>query len=343
MKRNCRLRLHCVIHIIKTCYECIANLIVKEVAALERKKKKQHGFGWSRIWMRDRELYAMCLAPLVMVVVFRYLPIYGIVMAFERYTPSKGFFHSEFVGLKYFIQFFRDPFCFRIIKNTVLLSLYSLLWTFPAPILLALLLNEIRHARYKKLVQTVTYLPHFISVVILVGLMKELFSSVDGIVNRLIVALGGSAVNFFSEPGWFRSLYIGSSLWQGVGYGSIIYLAALAGIDMEQYEAARIDGANRLQKILYITLPGIMPTTVILLIMRMGSLFSNDFQKILLMYSPATYSTADVISTYTYRYGLENSNYSYAAAIGLMLSVISFVFVWGANAFSKKVSENSLW
>ena len=246
---------------------------------MDRKKKKEGNSGWKRIWMRDRELYAMCLVPVIMVVVFRYFPIYGIVMAFERYTPSKGFFGSEFVGLKYFIQFFRDPFCFRIIKNTVLLSLYSLLWTFPAPILLALLLNEVRCSRYKKLVQTVTYLPHFISVVILIGLMKELFSSVDGIVNRMIAAFGGSAVNFFSEPGWFRTLYVGSSLWQGMGYGSIIYLAALAGIDMEQYEAARIDGANRLQKILYITLPGIMPTTVILLIMRMGSLFSNDFRR----------------------------------------------------------------
>ena len=313
----------------------------------KRKKEEKHKSGvksgFRRIWMRDKELYAMCLLPMILVVIFKYFPIYGIVMAFERYTPSKGFFHSEFVGLKYFIQFFKDPFCFRIIKNTVLLSLYSLLWTFPAPIILALLLNEVRHERYKKVVQTVTYLPHFISVVILVGLMKELFSAVDGIVNKPIVALGGNAINFFSEPGWFRTLYIGSSLWQGVGYNSIIYLAALAGIDTEQYEAARIDGANRLQKILYITLPGIMPTTVILLIMRMGSLFSNDFQKILLMYSPATYSTADVISTYTYRYGLENANYSYAAAIGLMLSVISFVFVLGANEFSKRVSENSLW
>lgn len=311
----------------------------KKEKGKEKSRKKQV----KKVWMRDKELYAMCLVPIVLVIIFKYFPIYGIVMAFERYSPAKGFFHSEFVGLKYFIQFFKDPFCFRIIKNTVLLSLYSLLWTFPAPIILALLLNEVRHERYKKTVQTITYLPYFISVVILVGLMKELLSSVDGVVNRVIEVLGGQAINFFSEPGWFRTMYIGSSLWQGVGYGSIIYLAALAGIDMEQYEAARIDGASRLQKMFYITLPGIMPTTVILLIMQMGSLFSSDFQKILLMYSPATYSTADVISTYTYRYGLENANYSYASAIGLMLSVISFVFVWGANAFSRKVSENSLW
>lgn len=306
---------------------------------MKRKRKDV----WIRNLKRDKSLIAMCIVPLILIIVFKYLPIYGIVMAFQRYSPAKGFLHSEFVGLKYFIQFFNDPFCFRVVKNTILLSLYSLLWTFPAPIILALLLNEVRHKKYKKAIQTITYLPYFISVVILVGLMKELLSPVDGIVNKAIEALGGEAINFFSESGWFRTLYIGSSLWQSVGYNAIIYLAALAGIDMEQYEAARIDGASRLQKIWYITLPGIMPTAVILLILQMGSLFGSDFQKILLMYSPSTYQTADVISTYTYRYGLENANYSYAAAIGLMISVISFVFVWIANAFSKKVSENSLW
>lgn len=292
---------------------------------------------------RDRSLLLMCLIPVLMVIVFKYFPIYGIIMAFQRYTPSKGFLHSDFVGLKYFIQFFKDPFCFRIIKNTILLNIYSLLWTFPAPIILALLLNEVKHKWYKKMIQTITYLPYFISIVILVGLMKELLSPVDGIVNKVLEMLGGKSINFFSEAGWFRTLYIGSSLWQSMGYNAIIYLAALAGIDMEQYEAAKIDGANRLQRMSYITLPGIMPTAVILLILQMGSMFGGDFQKILLMYSPAVYQTADVISTYTYRYGLENASYSYAAAIGLMISVISFVFVWIANAFSRKVSENSLW
>ena len=292
----------------------------------------------------DRLYYWLMVLPgAIFVFLFNMRTWPGILGAFQDFVPVKGWYGSDWIGLTNFKIFFRQPNCFQIIRNTLVLAVGKILFGQCMAILFALMLNEVRNSKLKKTIQTVTYLPHFISVVILVGLMKELFSSVDGIVNRLIVALGGSAVNFFSEPGWFRSLYIGSSLWQGVGYGSIIYLAALAGLDMEQYEAARIDGANRLQKILYITLPGIMPTTVILLIMRMGSLFSNDFQKILLMYSPATYSTADVISTYTYRYGLENSNYSYAAAIGLMLSVISFVFVWGANAFSKKVSENSLW
>lgn len=308
-----------------------------------KKQKASLSVRVKKAWKRDKMLILMSLLPMAMIIVFKYFPMFGIVMAFERYSPRKGYFHSEFVGFKYFIQFFKDPFCLRLIRNTVLLSLYSILWTFPAPIILALLLNEVRHEKYKKVIQTITYLPYFISVVILVGLMKELLSPVGGIVNKIIEACGGNAINFFSEAGWFRTMYIGYSLWQGTGYNAIIYLAALAGIDMEQYEAARIDGATRFQKIIYITLPGIMPTTVILLIMQMGSLFSSDFQKILLMYSPSIYETADVISTYTYRYGIENANYGYASAIGLMMSVISFIFVWIANGFSRKVSENSLW
>ena len=260
-----------------------------------KKQKASLSVRVKKAWKRDKMLILMSLLPMAMIIVFKYFPMFGIVMAFERYSPRKGYFHSEFVGFKYFIQFFKDPFCLRLIRNTVLLSLYSILWTFPAPIILALLLNEVRHEKYKKVIQTITYLPYFISVVILVGLMKELLSPVGGIVNKIIEACGGNAINFFSEAGWFRTMYIGSSLWQGTGYNAIIYLAALAGIDMEQYEAARIDGATRFQKIIYITLPGIMPTTVILLIMQMGSLFSSDFQKILLMYSPYINDTAEVI------------------------------------------------
>ena len=230
-----------------------------------KKQKASLSVRVKKAWKRDKMLILMSLLPMAMIIVFKYFPMFGIVMAFERYSPRKGYFHSEFVGFKYFIQFFKDPFCLRLIRNTVLLSLYSILWTFPAPIILALLLNEVRHEKYKKVIQTITYLPYFISVVILVGLMKELLSPVGGIVNKIIEACGGNAINFFSEAGWFRTMYIGSSLWQGTGYNAIIYLAALAGIDMEQYEAARIDGATRFQKIIYITLPGIMPTTVILL------------------------------------------------------------------------------
>ena len=233
-----------------------------------KKQKASLSVRVKKAWKRDKMLILMSLLPMAMIIVFKYFPMFGIVMAFERYSPRKGYFHSEFVGFKYFIQFFKDPFCLRLIRNTVLLSLYSILWTFPAPIILALLLNEVRHEKYKKVIQTITYLPYFISVVILVGLMKELLSPVGGIVNKIIEACGGNAINFFSEAGWFRTMYIGSSLWQGTGYNAIIYLAALAGIDMEQYEAARIDGATRFQKIIYITLPGIMPTTVILLIMQ---------------------------------------------------------------------------
>ena len=293
--------------------------------------------------LRNWQIYIFLLLPLAYLLIFAYYPMTGLQLAFKKFDMKLGIWGSPWVGFDQFTKFFSSPYFKTIIPNTLKISIYSLIAGFPLPIIFALLLNTVRSTRFRKTVQTITYLPYFISVVILVGMMKELMSPVDGIVNKLITAAGGEAINFFSEPGWFRTLYIGSALWQGVGYSAIIYMAALAGIDVEQYEAAQIDGAGRFQKIWYITLPGIMPTAVILLIMQMGSLFSSDFQKILLMYSPSIYSTADVISTYTYRYGLENANYSYGAAIGLMLSVISFVFVWGANAFSRRVSDNSLW
>lgn len=298
---------------------------------------------FKKVWDRDKYLILMSIFPAIIIIVFSYFPIYGLVMAFERYSPAKGYWESEWVGLYYFKQFFQDPYCWRIIKNTVLLGFYSLLWGFPAPIILALLLNEVKSSKYKRTVQTITYLPHFISAVIVVGIMKEMLSPVDGIIGKFMSQFGMQTINFFSEPDWFRTMYIGSNMWQSIGFSAIIYLAALAGIDTEQYEAAVIDGANRWHKIWYITIPGIMPTIIILLIMSMGGIFSNDFQKILLMYSPATYSTADVISTYTYRYGIENANYSYASAVGLMLSIISIVFVTGANFISKKTTESALW
>lgn len=296
-----------------------------------------------KAWRRDKYLFLMSFIPVVLIIIFKYLPIYGIIMAFERYTPADGFLGSQWVGLEYFKMFFQDPYCGRIIKNTFLLSIYSLLWGFPAPIILALILNEVRSQWFKRGVQTITYLPYFMSGVIVVGLMKEMLSPVDGIITKMMNTVGIHSINFFAEPSWFRTLYIGSGVWQSLGFSAIIYLAALAGIDMEQYEAAIIDGANRFQKIIYITLPGIMPTVIILLILGLGNIFSSDFTKILLMYSPATYDTADVIATYTYRYGIENASYSYAAAVGLLQSVMSFLLIYGANFISKKTTENSLW
>ncbi len=296
-----------------------------------------------RIWKRDKYLLLMCIPGIALTVAFKYFPIYGLIMAFERFNPAKGFFASEWVGLHYFKQFFEDPFTFRIIKNTFLLGIYVILWTFPAPIILALMLNELRVQWFKRIVQTISYFPFFISVVIVVGLMLEMLSPVDGIINDLLAWMGFEKINFFSEAEWFRTLYISSTLWQSTGFASIIYLAAMAGIDPELYEAATVDGANRWHKLKFITLPGIMPTAVVLLILSVGGIVSYDFVKVLLMYNPGTYETSDIIGTYIYRMGLENSNYSYSAAVGLLTSVVAFVFVWGTNYISKKTSDTSVW
>ncbi len=316
-----------------------------------------HSIGYSKkditIWERlsktfakDKYLYLMSIPGFVMLILFSYLPMYGIILAFKRYNPGVGIIRSEWVGLYYFKAFINDIFAWRIFRNTFLLGLYGLLWGFPAPIILALLLNEVKVNWFKRGIQTITYLPYFVSVVILVGIMKELLSPVTGILNSFLVNLGiaDQGVNFFAQSKWFRTLYIASDIWTGMGFGAIIYLAALAGIDVELYEAAIIDGANRRQRIWHISIPGILPTVTIMFIMAVGGLMgAGSLQKILLMYNPQTYETADVISTYVYRAGIENANYSYATAVGLMTSVIGFIFTVTANYISKALSETSLW
>ena len=230
----------------------------------------------------------------------------------------------------------------RLLKNTFLLGLYSLLWTFPAPILLALLLNEIGNGTYKRVVQTISYLPHFISTVIIVGLLKEILS-LHGVVNDLIANVGLEPVHFFARPGWFRTIFIGSGVWQTVGWNSIIFLAALSGVDPELYEASLVDGANRVQRMIHVSVASILPTIIILFILSLGGILNTDFQKILLMYNPNTYETADVIDTYVYREGIVDARYSYGAAVGLFKSLIAFAFVFAANMISRKVSDTSLW
>ncbi|MGI6172272.1 MAG: ABC transporter permease [Christensenellales bacterium] len=289
-------------------------------------------------------LYVMLIPGLINLILFKYMPMYGIVVAFQDYTPKGGFLHSTFVGLKHFHKFFRDPFCWRVISNTFILGIESLIFSFPAPIILALLLNELNYPRFKKITQTISYMPHFLSVVIVVGMMKELFSMTDGPINAILEMLGFERQNFFMMPSAFRPLYIGSGIWQGVGYGSIIYLAAIAGINIEMYESAVLDGANRMQQIWYITLPSILPTVTILFIMAVGGILGNDYQKILLMYSPRTYATADVISTYVYRYGIETAgnNLSYSSAVGLLTNVASLIFLVLTNWITGKLSDTSL-
>lgn len=292
---------------------------------------------------QGKYLLLMFSLGLLYYVIFRYMPMYGTIIAFKKYDIVKGILGSPWVGLKYFEQFFHDIFAWRLVRNTFLLSLFSLIFSFPIPILLALLLNEVRHQRYKKGLQTVLYLPHFISEVVVIGLLTNFLSPDYGIVNKIITGLGGESVYFMAESGWFRPLYILSGIWKDSGWGAIIYIAALTGIDAELYEAASAEGAGRLQRMWYVTLPGIMPTVSTMLILRMGSLFTVGFEKIILMYSSATYETADVLSTYVYRQGLANMNYSYASAVDLMNNLVNLVLIVAFNRISKRYLDNSLW
>jgi putative aldouronate transport system permease protein len=292
---------------------------------------------------RDRFLVLMVLLPIAYFLVFSYLPMFGLVMAFQRFSPGKGFFHSPFVGLRFFKEFFSSYYFSRIIRNTVYLSFGEIIFGFPLPIIFALMVNEIRKRWFAKIIQTISYFPHFVSVVIVCGLMYDLFSSDNGLVNQLIVALGGSKIAFYSRPEWFRPMYIGSSIWQNVGWNSIVYLAALSAIDQQMYEAAKIDGASRLKQLWYITLPSLLPTIMMLLILRIGQVMNVGFEKVLLMYSPAIYETSDVISTYVYRRGIIDSEYSFGSAVDLFNCTVNFLLVYSANFISKQLTGNSLW
>lgn len=295
-----------------------------------------------RTFRKQKYLYLMALPGFIVVLVFCYFPIYGVLIAFKSYNVAEGLWGSPWVGLKHFRLFLNDPFAMRTFRNTLLLGFYVILWLCPGPIILALMLNEVKKLKFKKLVQTVTYFPYFISTVILVGMLKE-FASQDGLLNQLTGLFGMEPTVFLSEPAYFRSLYVGSSLWQGLGWGTILYLAALSNADPTQYDAASIDGASRWQKLRYVTWPVIVPTTTILLIIALGGVLTYDYTKVLLMYNPSVYETADVIGTYVYRQGLIGGRLEYSAAVGLMLNVISFLFVYVANLVSRKFTENSLW
>ena len=295
-----------------------------------------------KILKRDKYLLMMVAPCVLYFLIFHYLPMVWNVVAFQDYSIRKGIFGSEWIGLDNFIRFFKSPYAIRVIRNTFLLSFMDLVIGFPVPIVFALLLNEVNNRGIKRVVQTFTYLPHFVSVVVVVGMMKIFLSPTDGIINLMIQAFGGTTINFFSEAKWFRSLYVLSNVWQNFGWDSIIYFAAIAGVNPELYEAARVDGAGRWKKMLYVTLPCISPTIIVLLIMRIGWLLSVGFEKIILMYNESTYETADVISTYVYRVGLLNSDFSYGTAIGLFNCLVSLILILLANGLSRKYSETSL-
>lgn len=290
----------------------------------------------------NKYVYLMAIPMVVYFILFHYMPMYGIVIGFKDFSPRIGVWGSPWVGLKHFKEFFDSLYFSRTVRNTALLSLYSLLWGFPASIILALLLNEIRREKFKRCIQTITYLPHFISLVVICGLIVD-FTSTDGLFNAILSNFGVEATNWLTKPEWFRTIYIGSGVWQSIGWDSIIFLAALTGIDPSLYEAAKIDGAGRWKQMLHVTLPGLMPTIVIMLILNIGGLMSVGYEKIILLYNSLTYETADVISSYVYRKGLQGGDYSFSTAVGLFESIIGFTLLIIANKLSKKITEQSLW
>ena len=291
---------------------------------------------------RNWELYILVIPVILYYALFAYKPMYGALIAFKNFAPARGFSGSPWVGFDNFARFFRSPYLGRLFRNTFLISLYSLIFGFPAPIILALFLNEVRHSVYKRTVQTLTYLPHFISMVVVAGMITD-FSMTSGLFNDIIAFFGGTRTPLLQQPGLFRPIYVTSGIWQGVGWGTIIYLAALSGIVPQLYEAAMIDGAGRIRQVFAVTLPSIVPTIIIMLILRIGNLLDVGYEKTLLLYNPATYETADIISTYVYRVGLLEQNFSYSTAIGLFNSLINFILLIVANKISRKVSETSLW
>ena len=308
------------------------------------KTKERESF-WIQVkkdWKRNRSLYLMVLPVILFYILFHYKPMYGALIAFQDYNPRLGFSGSEWVGFDQFNRFFTSPYFGRLVKNTLLLSVYGILFGFPAPIILALLLNELRAKRFKKTVQTITYLPHFISLVVVTGIIKD-FTQSTGLINDIIVMFGGERSSLIQNPALYRTIYIVSDIWQGIGWGSIIYLSALSGVDQQLYEAASIDGAGRWKQLIHVTLPGIAPTIVIMLIMRMGQLLGTGYEKTILLYNEATYETADVIASYIYRVGILERNWSYSTAIGLFNAVINLALLIVTNKISKRVSETSLW
>ena len=290
----------------------------------------------------NKHTYIMLIPVLAFLIIFSYVPMYGIIIAFKDYVSTKGILGSDWVGFQHFTDFFKSIFFGRLMKNTLVLSFCDLIFAFPASIIFALLLNEVHHRRYKKVVQTIAYMPNFISMVVIAGMVIT-FTSTTGPISSIIQTFGGQPVDLLSEPGYFPAIYVISGIWQGVGFGSIIYLASISNIDQELYEAAVMDGANRFKQALHVTLPCLAPTITILLILRLGGMMSVGYEKIILLSNGNNMETADVISTYVYRAGILLSNYSYSTAIGLFNNVINFVLLLAANRVSKKITDISLW
>jgi putative aldouronate transport system permease protein len=314
---------------------------MKKLQSISNMPRVSLGKRISKEFIANRYNYLLLLPALLYYIIFHYWPMYGAQIAFRDYFVTKGILDSQWVGMKHFISFFNSFYFERLIRNTFMLSGLSILFGFPAPIILALLLNEVRISKFKRTVQTITYLPHFVSLVVIAGIVLD-FTRSSGLINDLLESAGMSRIPFMQNPRWFRPVYILSDIWQHIGWGSIIYLSAIASIPQDLYEAAKIDGTNRWQEMFHITIPGILSTIVVLLILRVGRIMSIGYEKVLLLYNESTYETADIISTYVFRRGIQNAEYSFSAAVGLFNSVINLTLLLAVNYLSKKYSEESL-
>jgi len=307
-------------------------------------RKNKLGF-LGTLW-KYRFYYWLALPGLIYFLVFQYGPMAGILMAFKDFSPLEGYrgiITGDWVGLANFERFCNSYYFWNIMGNTLAISGLKILYGFPAPIILALLLNEVRSLHFKKTVQTISYMPHFLSMVVVMGILRKLFSADTGYVNYFIKLMGGEEITFLADERYFRGILVGSTVWQTVGWGSIIYLAAITGIDPALYEAATIDGANRLQQVFHVTIPSIANVVVIMLILRMGQILNAGFEQIFLLYSPAVYSVADIIDTYVYREGLISMNYEYATAVGLFKSVVAVILVLGTNIIARRLGQEGIW
>lgn len=309
----------------------------------EAEKKKGFALSFLEEVKKNWQLYTLFVPCIIWYLLFVYKPMTGVVIAFMDYNPFRGISGSEWVGLSNFYDFFRGPYFTLTLKNTVLISLYSLIFEFPASIILALMINEVRNKYFKSFIQTFSFMPYFISIVVVAGITVNFLSPSTGIVNILLSRLGFERIYFLSLPEYFRSIFVSMNIWKNAGFNALIYIAALTGVDPNLYEAAKIDGVNKWQEIFYITIPGIMPTIVVMLIMRVGSMLQIGYESIILLYQPVTYQTADIINTYVYRIGLLNQNYGLSTAVGLFNSVVALLLVVLANYTSKKFTENSMW
>ena len=325
----------------------VEEVVVEASEALRDRTQRQKTDGtWIRAWdhfRREWQIYAMLLPTIIWFIVFLYKPMYGLQIAFKDYSIFRGVQGSPWIGFEHFQTLFGNDQFIRAVKNTITISFYNLLFGFPAPIILALMFNEVINATYKRTAQTIVYLPHFISSVIIAGIVITAFAPTGGIINVILGWFGIDSIYFLTQPEWFRPIFVGTGIWQEAGFGSIVFLAAIAGVNPSLYESAVVDGANRWQMMWKITIPSILPTILIMLIIRIGNVMEVSFELVILLYQPATYETADVVNTWVYRQGLQSGQYDLAAAAGLFNAVVAFVLVMTANTLSRRFSRTSLW